>query len=83
MNNRLYLVLKELRIKNNLTQTQVANKINISQRAYSFYETGQREPNIDTLIKLADIYNTSLDILVGRYIKPNDNIMKSERNNLK
>ncbi len=67
MNNTLSTVLKELRKENNYTQSEIAKKINVSQRAYSFYETGQREPNVDTLIKIAEIYKVPLDILVGRY----------------
>lgn len=65
--NTLATVLKELREKNKLTQKEVAEKVNISQRAYAFYETGDREPSIDTLIKIANLYNVPIDILVGRY----------------
>lgn len=65
--NTLATVLKELREKNKLTQKEVAEKVNITQRAYAFYETGDREPSIDTLIKIANLYNVPIDILVGRY----------------
>lgn len=60
-------VLKGLRTKSGLTQTALAKEINISQRAYAHYEKGDREPNIDTLIRLADKYGVPIDILVGRY----------------
>ena len=60
-------ILKDLRNKNRLTQTELAKEINISQRAYAHYEKGESEPNIDTLIKLADKYGVPIDILVGRY----------------
>ncbi len=63
----LSVVLKELRTEKKLSQTEIADIINISQRAYSFYETGQREPSIETLIKLADYYKVSLDYITGRY----------------
>ena len=62
-------VLKGLRIENNLTQKEIANIINVSERKYSRYETGDREPKIDTLIKIAEYYKIPIDILVGRYIK--------------
>lgn len=62
-------VLKGLRIENNLTQKEIANIINVSERTYSRYETGDREPKIDTLIKIAEYYKIPIDILVGRYIK--------------
>ena len=62
-------VLKGLRIENNLTQKEIANIIDVSERTYSRYETGDREPKIDTLIKIAEYYKIPIDILVGRYIK--------------
>lgn len=69
MNNRMPIVLKELRIKKNLSQKELSDIINITQRAYSFYETGAREPSIDTLIKLADFYGVPLDIITGRFLE--------------
>lgn len=59
--------LKELRIQNNLTQAKLAEFLNISQPAYAYYETGKKEPKIDTLEKLATLYKTSIDYLIGRY----------------
>jgi len=67
LKNELPIVLKELRLKNNIKQQELANKLNITQRAYSFYEKGEREPNIDTIIKIAEFYNIPIDVLVGRY----------------
>lgn len=69
MKNNLHNVLKKLRTEKNVTQTEVAEALNISQRTYSNYETGSREPSLDTLIEMADYYNISLDILLGRYEK--------------
>lgn len=60
-------VLTVLRKENNLSQEQIAEKINVSQRAYAHYEKGDRQPNIETMIKLADYYKISLDYLTGRY----------------
>jgi transcriptional regulator with XRE-family HTH domain len=48
------------------SQTEIANVLSISQRAYSHYELGTRGFPIDILIKLADYYDCSLDYLVGR-----------------
>ena len=67
MNNNLHVVLKELRGKK--TQEELAKEWNITQRTYSNYETGKRQPNIDMLIFIADYYHTSIDYLVGRYRK--------------
>jgi transcriptional regulator with XRE-family HTH domain len=59
--------LRELRRTAKLTQTEIAQKLNISQQAYAAYETARKEPKIDTLERLADIYKTSVDYLIGRY----------------
>ena len=55
--------LKELRKQKNLTQTEIAKILQITQRTYAGYELGQTEPTIDTLKKIADFYNVSLDYL--------------------
>ena len=59
--------LRELRRKAGMTQIEVAEKINVSQSSYAYYETAKKEPKIDTLQRLADLYQTSIDYLVGRY----------------
>ena len=58
--------LRNLREDSDLTQSQIGEYLNISQRAYSHYESGTREIPLDLLIKLADFYDVSLDKLVGR-----------------
>lgn len=65
--------LKQLRIEKGLSQKELAQKIVISDRNYQRYEYGEREPIASILIKLADIYNVSLDYLVGRTDNPNIN----------
>lgn len=67
MNNSFHKVLKELRAESNKTQTEVAKELNITQRTYSNYETGRREPSIDMLIDIANYYKIPIDVLVGRY----------------
>lgn len=59
-------ILKELREDINLTQLEVAEKLSLTRQTISRYETGDIEPPISTLIKLADLYNCSLDYLTGR-----------------
>ena len=49
-----------------MTQAEIAEKCNISPIAYHNYENDIRKPTIDTLIKLADYYDVSLDYLCGR-----------------
>ena len=58
--------LKELRKQQNLTQVQVSQYLNTTHQTYNNYENGKYEPSIDMLIKLADLYNTSIDFIVGR-----------------
>lgn len=58
--------LHELRKEKKFKQIEIANQINITQNCYSNYEKEKREPKIETLCKLADYYNVSLDYLVGR-----------------
>ena len=56
--------LHRLRTENNYTQEQIGEKLNISRQAYSNYETGKRIPDIDMLIRIADIYEVTLELLI-------------------
>ena len=47
--------IKEIRVRKNLTQLQVANALGVSSVVYSRYETGNRQPSVDALIRLADL----------------------------
>ena len=60
------LNLKNLRQSKKLTQGEVAKLINTTQTCYNYYEKEKRQPSIETLCKLADYYNVSLDYLIGR-----------------
>ena len=58
--------LKDLRINKNVTQQQISKNLNIKQSTYSNYELNKNEPDIQTLIKLADFFDVSLDYLCDR-----------------
>lgn len=58
--------LRELRQEKKLSQADVAEFLQISRQAYNFYETGKREPDNETLQKLASFFNVSTDYLLGR-----------------
>ena len=60
--------IKKLRLLNKKSQKEIAEKMNISAAAYFKYETGDSKPTIENLCKLADIYDVSVDYLVGRNI---------------
>lgn len=66
--------LKELRKSKNLTQKQIAEYLKISERAYQHYEHSTREPNLETLVKLADYFQVSIDYLLGRTGNPKMNV---------
>ena len=61
--------LRFLRRKSGLTQAELAKKMHLRQYNISDYEIGRIEPNVQTLIRFADIFNVSLDFLVGRKAK--------------
>ena len=58
--------LKKLRKAERLTQTQLAEKLNISRVNYTRYETGASRPDYETLVAIAEFYDISLDELFGR-----------------
>ncbi len=70
----LFRRIRELREDNDLTQKQVANRLNCSQQVYSNYELGQRDIPTNILIKLSEIYNVSEDYILE--ISNNPNIQK-------
>lgn len=72
-------ILKQLRKEKNLSQTELAKELNMSQRMYNTYETGIREPSIDTLIMISNYYNVSLDYLVGNETKKYYTLTDEER----
>lgn len=57
--------LKELRLKKGLTQTELGEKVGVKQNTYTNWENGKREPNFETLLKLASILNTTTSYLLG------------------
>lgn len=60
----MYKRLKELREDSDLTQSQIAKYLNMSQTGYSKYETGENDIPTRILIDLATFYNTSIDYLL-------------------
>lgn len=56
--------LKNIREDKDITQTEIAKLLNCKQNTYQQYESGKRQIPIDSLIKLAKFYNTSVDYLL-------------------
>lgn len=57
--------LSELRLKQNLSQQDVANSLGLSRQVYNNYELGKRQPSFEILQKLALFYTVSVDYLLG------------------
>ncbi len=62
--------LKNLRKTRMIPQKDIAEYLGISVSAYQYYEAGKNEPSIARLIMLADLFNVSIDYLVGRTENP-------------
>lgn len=58
--------IKDIRTSKNLTQAEVATALGVSSVVYSRYETGSRQPSIEVLIQMADIFGVTVDYLLGR-----------------
>lgn len=56
--------LREIRKKKKYSQVKVALEMNMSRETLSRYETGARNPDIETLVKFSDYYNVSIDYLI-------------------
>ena len=59
-------IFKRLRSSCGLTQAEMAEKLGISRSTIGMYETGAREPDFETLEKIADFFNVDIDYLLGR-----------------
>ena len=58
-------ILRILREKNGLTQDQIAMKVMVTRQAVSRWETGETLPNTDTLLLLSELYDVSVNTLLG------------------
>lgn len=65
--------LKFLRKQKHMSQLSLAMKLNLTQNSISRYETGEREPDLNTLIRIADYFNVSIDYLLERTDNPKIN----------
>ena len=63
--------IKELREDNDLTQQQIADKLGITQRKYSYLETGTQQLTDEILVKLSTVYNVTTDYILKLTNNPN------------
>ena len=66
----MYRRIRDLREDRDMTQTQIAKMLGMSQTGYSKYETGENDIPTQVLIKLARFYKTSVDYLLGETENP-------------
>lgn len=58
--------LNYLREQNGISRRQLAERLNVSVRLISYWENGKRECDFDTLLRLSDIFDASVDYLLGK-----------------
>lgn len=75
MKNRIAL----LRTSRHYTQDELSSLLGISRAALSHYEKGRREPDYETLIKIADLFKVSLDYIMGRTEDPTVHLSEEAR----
>lgn len=73
MSRGVCMNLKKIRKEKGISQLKLAMDLNMSQNTISRYETGDREPGINELIKIADYFNISVDYLLERTQNPQIN----------
>lgn len=66
----MYKRLRDLREDYDMNQTELAKLLGMSQTGYSKYETGENDLPTSILIKLSEIYNTSIDYILEQTDKP-------------
>lgn len=58
--------LRQIRMENGFTQQKTADLLDIALRSYQKYEQGERSPSLECLVKIADIFDVSVDYLLCR-----------------
>lgn len=75
--------LKECRLRLGITKQEAAKRIQISQPAYLRYEAGSRNPSIQIISKMAEVFSTSTDYLIGKSTDSNPNRIMLNKVNLR
>lgn len=63
--NKFGQVLKDLRCEQGISQRELGKKFGVCNQTVSFWENGQREPDLDSLVKLAEYFGVTTDYLLG------------------
>ena len=73
--------IKKIRKENNLSQEQLADKLNVSRQSVSKWESGQAYPEMDKVLQICQLFNLNIDELMNQDIKEVNN-RKQEKSNL-
>lgn len=65
INNNFGKSIKELRLEEGITQRELAKRLGVCNQTISFWEKGQREPDLDSLVAIAKYFHVSIDFLLG------------------
>ena len=82
MKNKFSDVFKKLRIQNKYTQEDIANKFDMTKTGISYWENGKSEPSLEVIEKLAELFNVSIDYLLGNSNTENDYGIMYNRTNV-
>ena len=63
--NYFGLMLRRLRQEKNISQRKLGEMLDVCNQTISFWETGSREPDLDTLVKLSNIFEVSIDFMLN------------------
>lgn len=75
--------IKNLRVKKNMTQSDLAEKLNLSRPTIGRYETDERFPDKETIIELAELFEVSIDEMFGRKDLKKKSIFMEEHTSFK
>lgn len=64
-NNTFGKIFKELRLEYGLTQRELGGKLGYCNQTMSFWESGQREPDLDALVDIAEFFDVPVGVLLG------------------
>jgi len=74
--------LKELRKQQNITQSQLAQAIGVTDRACRRYESGENEPTLSIIMSIASYFNVSIDCLVGSGLYAKEDLILQNKHRL-
>lgn len=70
MGDKFNINLKNARERKEITQKELAERIGVAKSTYSLYESGNREPNVQTIRKITDVLEVTADELLGLENEP-------------